>query len=491
MSEAAQIRALVRSRARTHRTWSDRYITLLGLGLLVVVAFPMIGRAVAAVPSAADPARAGAGLALIALLLAAALTLARVVGPVGVSAADAAWLVLSPLPRRTVLAPTLLILAAVCAVVGAILGLALLGALGATDALALRLLASLALGVSWTLGGTAATVLAQASQPWGDRLFAVLVALVVAAVAVAAMSTGPGQGALAGIASAPAAVWTAAASVSATAAAALAWRAWAVLASIPARAVLRASTRMGVASGALLGMDPGSLTLIAEDAHWRSRVLRSRAWPPRLRGAVAVAWLDWRALARRPGLLALVAAATVLPVLAARAGGGTPGALVVLAAGALAVAATGTAGARRDAGDAALARLLGTGPRALLTARAVLPALLGGSWLALALAWLDLAGPGGASWPLGLLCAPALAAGALRLARRHPVEHAMPVMDTPLGPVPLGPLVWALTGADIAVLGCLPALLALTTGTTGPLLAAQAVWGTAVLAAYCAAPGRA
>jgi len=490
MNQTAQIRAFVRTRGRSHRTWSDRYITLFALGLLAVVALPMIARTVQAVPDDVDPARTGAGLALIALLLAASLNLARVVGPVGVSPADAAWLVLSPLPRRGVLAHTLLLLAVVGAATGALLGLALVSALGATDAPTIRLLACVVLGLSWTLGGTAATVLAQASQPWGERLLALLAALVVVAVAAAVMGTGPGQGALSGIASAPAAAWTAAASVSAAAAAALAWRAWAALARIPARAVLQASNRVGVAAGALLGMDPGSLTLIAEDAHWRSRVLRSRAWPRRLRGAAAVAWLDWRSLARRPGRLALVAAATLVPVLTARAGGGAPGALTVLAAGALAVAATGTAGARRDAGDAALARLLGTGPRALLAARSVLPALLGGSWLALALGGLDPAGPGAPLWPLGVLCAPALAAGALRLAHRRPIEHTMPVMDTPLGPVPLGPLVWALTGADIALLGCLPALLALTTGVSGPLLAAQALWGTAVLATYCAAPRR-
>ncbi|ADH67489.1 MULTISPECIES: DUF6297 family protein [Nocardiopsis] len=487
---ATRVRAFVRARNRRHRSWSDRYVILLALGLLVVTVSPVIGRAVAAVPDAVDPARAGAGLALVALLLAASLRLARAVGPVAVSAADAAWLVLSPLPRRGVLAPALLVMAVVCAVVGAVFGLALLSALGAPDALALRLLASVVLAVSWTMGGTATAVLAQASQPWDERLTALLVALVVAAAAATVMGAGPGRGVLVGIASAPVSAWGAAACASAGVAAALAWRAWRALARIPARAVLEASSRAELAAGALMVMDPGSLSWIAEDAHWRSRVLRSRAWPSRLRGAAAVAWLDWRRLARRPGILALVAAATVLPVLAARAGAGETGALVVLAVGALAVAATGTAGARRDAGDAALARLLGTGPRALLAARAVLPALLGGLWLTLALVGLDLAGSGGLLWPLGLLCAPALAAGALRLARRRPVEHTMPVVDTPLGPVPLGPVVWALTGADIAVLGCLPALLAFATGVTGPLLAAQAVWGAVVLAAYCAAPRR-
>ncbi|MFL1382233.1 DUF6297 family protein [Nocardiopsis protaetiae] len=482
MSRVAPIRALTRAGEHRRRTWSDRYISLFGLALLAVLALPVVGRAVAAVPGEVDPARAGAGLALVALLLAGALALARAVGPLGVSAADAAWLVLSPLPRRGVLAPALLILAGAAAVLGAAVGLALTGALGATD-VAARLVVAVVLGVSWALAGAATAVLAQASQTWDGWVIALIAALVLAAAAAAVMSAGPGRGALGALAAA----WTVAAGAWAAVAAALAWRAWAAAARIPARAVLAASDRVGLAVGAVVGLDPGALTRIAEDAHWRSRTLRSRPWPARLRGAAAVAWLDWRRLGRRPVLLAWAAAAAVPPALAARAGVGGAGVLFVLAAGAMAVAAAGTAGERRDAGDAALARLLGAGPRALAAARAVLPGLLGGAWLTLALAGLDLAGDGAPLWPLGVLCAPALAAGALRMARRRPVEHTAPVVDTPLGPVPLGPVQWALTGADLAVLGCLPALVAFAAGVSGPLLAAQAVAGAAVLTAHCAA----
>ncbi|MFI0355368.1 DUF6297 family protein [Actinomadura sp. 9N407] len=503
MTGAAEVRTFVRGRGRRRPTWTDRYSTLLGIGMLVLLAFPAIDHMVSAVPREVDPARAGAGLALIALLVAGSLAAARAFGPVAVSAADAAWLVLSPLPRRGVLARTLLVLGVVCAVGGAAVGLGLLGALGASDELPLRLLTAVVIGTAWTLGGMSAAVLAQAWQTWDGRLVTTIIALAVAAVAVTAMSMGPGQGSLAWIASAPVAAWSAAATASAAVAAALTGRAWTAVPRIPARAVLDASARTGNVTAAVGVMDPSSLTWIAEDAHWRSRVLRSRAWPSRLRGVAAVAWLDWRRLARRPGRLALVAATPVLPVLAARAGGGTSGALIVLAVGALAAAATGTAGACRDAGDPALARLLGSGPRALLAARAVLPALLGGAWLTLALAALDLSGslniPGsldisgsggplrtpGPLWLLGPLCAPALAAGALRLARRRPIDHAMPALDTVIGMVPLGPVLWALTGADIALLGCLPALTAITGGVTAPLLAAQAVSGAAVLAALC------
>ncbi|OPG04584.1 hypothetical protein B1L11_37450, partial [Microbispora sp. GKU 823] len=69
--------------------------------------------------------------------------------------------------------------------------------------------------------------------------------------------------------------------------------------------------------------------------------------------------------------------------------------------------------------------------------------------------------PAGAWWALGPAAAPALAAGALRMARRRPVDHSMPVIDTPGGAVPTGPLIWAATGVDLALLGSLPALAAL------------------------------
>ncbi|MFI9593035.1 hypothetical protein [Nonomuraea sp. NPDC052265] len=125
------------------------------------------------------------------------------------------------------------------------------------------------------------------------------------------------------------------------------------------------------------------------------------------------------------------------------------------------------------------------GRRPALAARALLPALLGGTWAALALAGVAATGglPSG-TWLFGLLAAPALAAGALRMARRGPVDHSLPVIDTPGGAVPTGPLLWAATGADLALLGCLPAVVALAAGPAAPggFLVAQALAGLAVLA---------
>jgi hypothetical protein len=72
------------------------------------------------------------------------------------------------------------------------------------------------------------------------------------------------------------------------------------------------------------------------------------------------------------------------------------------------------------------------------------------------------------------------------MARRRPIDHSMPVIDTPFGAVPTGPIVWAMTGVDLAAVGCAPLLIALTVRPPliGALLAAQAVFGVAVLASF-------
>ncbi|MFI0450104.1 DUF6297 family protein [Actinomadura sp. 6N118] len=501
VASVTAVRAYVRARGRSGRTWSDRYTGLIGLTLAVLITAPAVGTALSAVPREVDTSRACAGVALLALLLAGALSAARASGPVAVPAADAAWLVLSPLPRRGVLGRTALILVGVSVVAGAALGVGLLTVLGSRDQAVLRLLAALVLGVATMAGGMSAAVLAQTSERWDAWLTGGISVIVVSAGIAAIMSFGPGSHLAASVSSAPPSAVLAAATASVMPAAGLTVRAWTALGRIPARTVLDASTRTGHAAAAAVMMDPGALTWIVEDAHWRGRSLRSRPWPSglarglvpaRARGPLAVSWQEWRRLARRPVRVALLVSSTLLPALAARAttdvaGNGVPAvAAVVLGVGALAVAASATTGARRDGEDPALARLLGVGPRALLAARAVLPALLGGGWLVAALTVLGTAGalPAGPWWLLGVACAPALAAGALRMARRRPVDHAMPVLNTPVGALPTGPVLWALTGVDVAVLGCAPTLTTLIGGVSAGLLAAQAVSGAAVLAAY-------
>ncbi|MFD0479174.1 hypothetical protein ACFQ0B_71615 [Nonomuraea thailandensis] len=176
------------------------------------------------------------------------------------------------------------------------------------------------------------------------------------------------------------------------------------------------------------------------------------------------------------------------------------------------MASLSTSGARRDADNPALARLAGVSPRKALAARAVLPGLLAGAWTALALTGLAFGGGvaqggttavgdatagladaggvagglGGAWWLFGPLAAPALAAGALRMARRAPVDHSMPIIDTPGGAIPTGPLFWAATGPDLALLGCLPTAVALASqpAALAPFLVAQGVLSAVVLAGF-------
>ncbi|MEU8396571.1 DUF6297 family protein [Nonomuraea sp. NPDC048892] len=521
------VRAYIRSRGRTPATLIDRYAAVFGLAMIVAVLGRPLSGLLTGLAGPIDPVRAGAGAALLALAVAGFLAAARAAGPVLLPASDASWLLLSPLNRRHLLGRTARALSVVALVAGVLLGVGLLAVLGAPDQLVWRLLGALVLGVSVTAGGMALAVLGQVSQSWQVWLTGAVAALLV--LAVVAVS-GQLRTVAAIAASAPLTALAAAASGAAVLSALLVRQAWTSLDRIPTRTLANASTRAGHVASATVSLDPGALTWIAEDNRWRARRLGSRRWPS-LPAPFALAWHDWRRLARTPGRLAAVAATTALPAVLAQAGG-PPAALgVAVLAGALAVASMGTSGARRDADNPALARLIGVGRRPALAARAVLPALLGGVWAATALTALTLAltpstlsalpeavpaattatGAAGFSatatatgaatgaatgtvtmagaggwWALGLLAGPALAAAALRMARRAPVDHSMPTIDTPGGSIPTGPLFWAATGPDLALLGCLPTAMALLTqpAALAPFIAAQAIMGVVVLAGY-------
>lgn len=502
------VRAFVRSHSRTRSTGVDRYVTGFCVAMFLAVFGAPLSDVLAGLAGPADPARMGAGAALVALAMAGFLAAARAAGPVLLPGPDASWLLLSPLNRRHLLGRTGRALLLVAVVAGAVLGLGVLAVLGAPDQLVWRLLGALALGVSATVGAMALAVLGQASQSWQVWLTAATVALLV--LAVMAVS-GQARTVLAIAASAPLTAVTAVASGAAVVSALLVRQAWASLHKIPARDILATSTRAGHVTSAAVGVDPGAFTWIAEDNHWRARKLTSRRWPS-LPAPFALAWQDWRRLARRPGRLATMFATAASPAVLAQAGGPPVALGAAVLAGGLVVAAASASGARRDSDNPALARLLGVGHRPALAARALLPALLSGAWATTALAGLTLAATGATAaggssvaepgtgvavaagvgagsevwWLFGLLVAPALAAAALRMARRGPVDHSLPVIDTPGGAIPLGPVLWAATGPDLAVAGCLPAAVALVWSPAGigAFLAAQAVTGVAVLAGY-------
>ncbi|MEU4572874.1 DUF6297 family protein [Nonomuraea sp. NPDC023979] len=513
MTAVREVRAFVRTRRRRAPVGAlDRYAGLIMTAIAVAVLGRPVADAVAGLRGPADLAGVAPGVAVTLVALAGGLALARAVGPVALSGSDAGWLVMSPLDRRAVLGRPLRVLGVVALVTGGVLGLALLALVGAPDHLVWRLVAAMVVGVSATAGGMALAVLAQTSHTWHLWLTAVVVALLVTA-AVAAVGTAraslttaavtgtaagaaaavgdgaeaPFRGVVEAVAGAPLGAVAAVAAVAALASALLVGRAWARADRIPAAALLTSSARAGHLATAAVSLDTGALTWMAEDNHWRARRLRSVRWPS-LPAPLALAWQDWLRTARRPWRLAATFAAAALPALLALAGAGAVAGAAVLG-GALAVAAAGVSGARRDGDNPALARLLGVGRRPALLARALLPALTSGVWAALALAGLALAGalpPVGAWWLMGPLMAPALAAAALRMARRRPVDHSLPILDTGSGAIPLGPVFWAATGPDLALIGALPLVNALmfTPATLTATLVAQAVTGAAVLAAY-------
>ncbi|MFC5825433.1 DUF6297 family protein [Nonomuraea insulae] len=483
MTTVREVRAYVRARGPARTSVLDRYVTVFALVMAIVVFGQPLSGVFAGLAGPVDPARMGAGVALLALALAGFLGAARSAGPVLLPGPDASWLLPSPLNRRHLLGRTARLLGLVAVLAGLLLGAGLLAVLGAPDQLVWRVLGALVLGVSATVGGMALAALGQAAQSWQVWLTGTMAALLVlAAVAV----TGQLRTVLAIAASAPGPAVAAAVSAAAVVSGLLARRAWASLDRIPTRTLVTASTRAGHVASAAVSLDPGALTWIAEDNHWRARKLTSRRWPS-LPAPFALAWHDWRRLGRRPGRLAAIAATAALPAVLAQAGGSPVALGVAVLAGALAVASMSTSGARRDADNPALARLIGVGRRPALAARAALPALLGGAWAALALTGLS-----GELALFGPMAAPALAAAALRMAGRAPIDHSMPVIDSPGGAIPTGPLMWAATGPDLALLGCLPTAMALLSqpASPAPLLVAQAVMSTLVLVGYVWRGGR-
>ncbi|MEU0570921.1 DUF6297 family protein, partial [Nonomuraea sp. NPDC005983] len=295
----------------------DRYVVLFALAMAAAVAGHPVSSALAGLAGRVEVAQVGPGVALVVLAYAGFVAAARAAGPVVVTATDAAWLVLSPLDRRGVLGSTGRVLLLVSVVAGAGLGLGLLAVLGAPDQLVWRLVAALVLGVSASAGGMALAVLGQASQSWHAWVTAGLVALLVVAVVAA---SGQARGVLAAVAAAPLPAVAAAASAAVLTSTLLIRRAWAALARIPSRTILAASTRAGHVATATVTLDPGALTWIAEDNHWRARSLRSRPWPSplrvhntrltaplapawqgitRLTAPFVLAWQDWLRAGRR------------------------------------------------------------------------------------------------------------------------------------------------------------------------------------------------
>jgi hypothetical protein len=501
--------AAVRSFIARHRrrSWVDWYVA--GFALLIAgiygsnfLASPLsrLGRSAshaAATHAAATQAVAGAGLVIgvgVGLLL-----LAQALGPLALSPADASWLLLTPLDRRTVLRRAALTVAVLATVAGAllgVLGLAMAGPylrLAASGLPGSWLFLSAVAGAGCCLAAVAAAGLA---QPW-ERPRAVIRAVCLAVAVVAVGGAVAGER-LAAVTRTVTAVFGGLstpvfgmAALAALALAAVAWLLlWRRLSVFPAGVLRADSARSGRALLAAQFLNFSLLFWIAEDNHWRGRLLRSKPWP-KLPPALALAWADWRRLGRRPWPLAILAVAAVVPALLGIAVTGRIRPDLIAAAlvlGALAVGAQGTVATKRDQDDAALRRLLGVDAGRALMARAVLPALLCGCWLALSLAVLSAAGTlSGWLWPLlGLIAGPGVAAGVLRLARTARINPADRGPDTPMGNTPPW-LVSRALSAVVALIGAAPLVGALLKGEAhATIVVDQCAVSVIVLWAYLA-----
>ncbi|NUT23896.1 MAG: hypothetical protein HOV77_32435 [Hamadaea sp.] len=480
MTALAQARRLTRAH-RPAGTLTDRYTLFFGLAVaLGLIAAPLLPVVRGLSSGQTHPERAVLAASMLLLAVTGVAQVARVIGPLFLPPSDAHWLLLTPLPRRAVLTRVALLLALTAAVLGSLLGVATLAAVGTPNALVTGAAATAGAATMLTL--TVATVRWQASRAKWPRIVLSAAFVVGEGFAIAwalGLRMTPAMPATSTVVMA-----TGALLILVTM---LIWYAWRSLRDFPAAAVVQASQRLGSAADATIGLDPFHLSLVAEDRYWTSRRMRSRGWP-RLRPQWLAALADARTLARRPGRLAVLAAAVAWPTLLALMTSGQHIAVILLlGAGTLSAAAAGLATLRRDVADPSLRRMLGVDPAAADAARLALPGLLGGGWLTAALICGTVMGilPPGPWWAFGPLAAPVIAVAARRLARRGPIDHTSTLIVMPMtgSQLPTGWLLWSFKGLDVAVLGTLPALLALATArVTAFALFAQLALSALVLA---------
>ena len=295
-------------RRRRHRAWYDWYSAGFAVVLAVILLWDLLAQPfgrLAGPGGAGGTAQAVAGAALVIGAAARLLVLTQALGPLALSPADAAWLLLTPLDRRDVLRRPAVVTAAIAVAAGGVLGalaLAMAGPFlrlpagaGAHRVPWAWLVLSAAGGAGFFAAAMLVGVLAQPRPRWRVRLratgAAVGVAVTVGAVAgerwtvvsravtdrFAELTTGS-FGLIAVLAVAAACI-----------AALLVRR---MLPHFPAGVMRAGSARAGTVLLAAAFLNVTLLTWIAEDSHWRCRRLHSRPWPrpalvaPRLRPAL-------------------------------------------------------------------------------------------------------------------------------------------------------------------------------------------------------------
>lgn len=474
------VRRWVRRTQSAHRDGRETLGNVYFAVLFVLIVGGMVHKQIAAVVWPGTPnASVLAGGSLILIGAGGLYLMLRRLGPLALSRPAASWLLTAPVSRRRLLLPSLWVALLGAAGAGAAVGLAVLGHVAARPVPGVDALLPV---VAALLGGVLllAALGAQAGRrwsAWSDHAASLLIAAglagLVADSAVGAPRADPGW---------PAGpVVIALAGLLAVIVAVLLPLAVRRLAATPNERILEAAKTTGTLFDSAYGVEPSFVTEMVERRYWARRKLRSRRLWPHLPVLVAQ---DLLLLRRRPRRVLWVAASTTLPALLTHAPGWLLG-LGVLVGGL--VAGGVTAGTiRTDAGNPVLLRLLGLSSRAVVGQRLWVPGVLSGLWYAATLALLHGLGdlPAGPWWALGLALGPVGAAATMRKSRVGFVDNGLMPLDTPMGSVSTGPLVNAVAGLDVLLLG-LPTLVQIAQG--GPLS-----WtGVAVQAAVAAIGARA
>ncbi|PYC66679.1 hypothetical protein C7C45_23860 [Micromonospora arborensis] len=464
---ARAVRRWLRTRQvrQAREQWSSD--GLYTVGLAVVFLLVTIGAAVRGYLLHADetgPATTGAVLAVALGSVAVLLAAAAVAGPLGAGAAALSWLATSPMRRAEMLRPRFV----------AVLGAGLVGGLPMAVLAARPVIVApaLALGVATA----AAAVLVQTSVRDPARVLRMSAAVCgVAAVAVGLLGVAPAVT----LPAVPVAV------IAVLIAGVLAFLAARQLDAVRTATLRAAASSVLAVTGGVAAADPGLLSRVSEDHRWQRHRLRGRFRLPA--GPSAIPAHDVITLLRMPSRALLIAAVAPVPALidvapAIRA-------MLWLACGLFAVAQV-TGNVRYDADRSGLGRLLGRTDGALLRLRAVVPVGVAVIWGAASVAVVVWHMGGEPAWgaALGAATGPALAAGALRSGRRSLVRHDYPLIVTPQGVVPSGPLLWVAQAFDVALIGTIPALAGIAADDFGGVaVAIQAVLSVATLTAFLSA----
>ncbi|MCE0539599.1 DUF6297 family protein [Kineosporia rhizophila] len=500
LPSGTQVRRATRDATRYHSDarlgdlLGDVYTGLLTIALAASMIFALSSRLAPEAGGFGRAAQEGPGLAVgwIAVLLAVAAVASFVglvtrLGPLSLSAAESAWWLPLPVDRRSLLRPAAVRWPAIGLVVGAISGAAVAVALPAGTA---ALLGSTALGAVFTVTLVIVAGLLQ-PQPQAIRALrwsadGVALAVPVVGIVLAFAGTAPPHP---GLITLPLALLL-------TGVAVALGRRWDNrLDSVHGADLRHRGSVTDEALVAVLSLDTralGRALTIRSESPQRSRSSRMswlthvpRSWRP----SAALITSDAFLFARAPRRIAQMVLSLTLPGIGLLVPDPGPATTIVLLliGGYIASLATGE-GVRRAQLSPGLDAALPIAQRMVRLSRLALPATVMTAWFVAITAVLGWRYGDPAGWVLlGLLTGPAWGAATLRAGYRPVPTFGGPLIYTPMGSLPPGLSASMLRGPDLALVGSVPVVVALVTGTTAPVLFALALMlslGTALFAVY-------